>query len=91
MTKEMETLNTEILYLIHQGYLTENLDKYEPKGLDIDLRNLANEGYITYDGDPKKVEITERGKNALDIIMALAKDKTVEKITEREIFEGESS
>ena len=81
-------LNFEILYLLEQGALEKNLHLYEPKALDIDLKNLYMEGMIT-STDLNEIQITDLGRRNLGIVMALAEydSKTREDI-EREFFEN---
>lgn len=65
--EEKQSLNLYVLYgLIDKTF---NPNKYEPKELDIDLRNLESEGYVTYNGDLSNVKATERGKIAMKLIL----------------------
>lgn len=65
--EENATLNIDVLFALYQGAF--NPSKYEPKGLDADLRNLASEGYVAYDGNLEGVSITDNGKRAMEAIM----------------------
>lgn len=85
--EHVQTLNLEVLYYIVQGSFADKINNFEPKELDIDLKNLAHEGYIIYDGDVSRIVVTDAGLKALDIVMEIAEKDVVSEIKESVIKE----
>ena len=62
-----QSMDIGLLYEVYSKHL--NPQRYEPKDLDVELRNLETEGCVIYQGDLTLLQITDKGISVISDVM----------------------